>query len=250
MAVRSVFLPTEFYQVLGSIGGRPREAGKGMYVIGLTGGIASGKSTVAAMLAEKGAVVIDADALGWEVYRPGGPAYEAVVAAFGRQILAPDGSIDRRKLGARVFADPQARQRLNAITHPPMKAMMRERLAELAEKGTEVVVLEAALLLDAGWDDLVDEVWLTLASPQVSAERLAGEKGLSLAEAEARIAAQMTNEERLPRARVVIPTDCPLAKTRRIVDEEWSKLRARLKSPSVSGRRFEYEKRTAERYGG
>jgi len=111
-----------------------------------------------------------------------------------------------------------------------MKEMMRERQAELAKRGTEVVVLEAALLLDAGWDDLVDEVWLTLASPQVSLERLVKEKGLSREEAEARIAAQMTNEERLRRAHVVIPTDCPLAETHRMVEEEWSKLVARLQS--------------------
>jgi dephospho-CoA kinase len=92
-----------------------------VYVIGLTGGIGSGKSTVAAMLAEKGATVLNADQVGWDVYRPGGPAYEPIIEAFGREIVADDGSVNRKKLGAIVFADPEARQRLNAITHPLIK---------------------------------------------------------------------------------------------------------------------------------
>lgn len=207
-----------------------------MYIIGLTGGIASGKSTVAAMLAERGAVIVNADEVGWEVYRPGGPAYREVIEAFGPHILAADGSIDRQKLGAIVFADPQARQRLNAITHPRMKVLMRERLAALAAKGTKVAVLEAALLLEAGWDDLVDEVWVTVAPPQVAVERLRRDKGLSQEEALARIAAQLSNEERIQRADVVIATDCPLAQTRRIVDREWQRFLARCQSPSARQR--------------
>jgi len=204
-----------------------------VYIIGLTGGIASGKSTVAAMLAEKGAVVLNADQVGWEVYQPGGPAYQEVVAAFGPDILAADGSIDRGKLGAIVFANREALQRLNAITHPHMKELMKERLAELAEKGAEIAVLEAALLLEAGWDDLVDEVWVTVVPPQVAVQRLTQDKGLSREEALARISAQLSNEERIRRAHLVIDTGCPLAETRRMVEEAWSRLLARRRSPSV-----------------
>jgi dephospho-CoA kinase len=205
-----------------------------MYVIGLTGGVASGKSTVATMLAEKGAVVLSADETGWEVYRPGGPAYEDVVAAFGPDVLAPDGSVDRRKLAAIVFADPQARERLNAITHPRIREVLEGRLAELAGQGKEVAVLEAALLLEAGWDDLVDEVWVTRAPPQVARERLL-ERGLSQREAEARVRSQPSSQERVRRARAEIATDCPLVDTRRIVDREWSRLLAAARSPSTSG---------------
>jgi dephospho-CoA kinase len=155
-----------------------------------------------------------------------------LLEAFGPDILAGDGSIDRQKLGAIVFSDPQARQRLNAITHPRIKELMRERLAELAEKGTEIAVLEAALLLEAGWDDLVDEIWVTVASPEVAVQRLAQDKGLSREEALARIGAQLSDEERIQRAAVVIDTGCLLAETRRMVEEAWSRLLTRRSSPS------------------
>ncbi len=208
-----------------------------MYVIGLTGGIGSGKSTVAAMLAQKGAVVLNADQLGWEVYQPGGPAYEPLIKAFGQEIIAADGSVDRKKLGALVFADPEARQRLNAITHPHIMESLRQRLGELAAKGTQVAVIEAALLLEAGWDALADEIWVTVAPPEVVVERLSRDKGLSRQEALARIGAQLSNEERTRRARVVIDTDCPLAQTRRIVEREWRALQARCQLPLASRRR-------------
>lgn len=203
-----------------------------MYVIGLTGGIGSGKTTVADMLREKGAVILSADRLGHQVYRPGTPAWQAVVDAFGRQVLASDGSIDRQKLGAIVFADAEARKRLNAITHPPMREMMRQRLADLASQGTAVAVLEAALLLDAGWDDLVDEVWVTALPAAVAAQRIAARGALTYEEALARIRAQLSDEERIKRADVVIDTDCSLAETRRQVEEQWSRLLARLGLPA------------------
>jgi dephospho-CoA kinase len=203
-----------------------------VYVIGLTGGIGSGKSTVAAMLAEKGATVLNADQVGWDVYRPGGPAYEPIIEAFGREIVADDGSVNRKKLGAIVFADPEARQRLNAITHPLIKEGMQQRLMELAETGDQVVVMEAAILLEAGWDDLVDAVWVTVAQPEVVVGRLDRNKGLSREEALARISAQLSNEERMRRAGVVIDTDCSLAQTRRLVEEKWDEMRSRRRSPS------------------
>jgi dephospho-CoA kinase len=199
-----------------------------MFVIGLTGGIGSGKSTVSEMLRAKGAVVISADLVGHEVYRPGTAVWEEVVAAFGRDVLTADHEIDRRKLGSIVFADPEARRRLNAITHPPMRRLMAERLDDLRRQGVGVAVLEAALLIEARWVDLADEVWLTLVGSVEAAQRLMARSGLSREEAEARIASQLSNQERLEHADVVIDTDCSLAEVARRVDELWDGLMARL----------------------
>lgn len=199
-----------------------------MYVIGLTGGIGSGKSTIAAILEEQGAVVLNADLVGHEVYLPGRPAWQEIVDAFGRDILAPDGTIDRKKLGAAVFSDPRALKRLNRIVHPRMKGMMREKLAELDRDGVEVAVLEAALLFDAGWDDLADEVWVTVAPPEVAAERAAQRSGLPVEQVLERIKAQMSNEERARRSHVVIDTSGDLDATRRQTVHEWQRLKQRL----------------------
>ncbi len=199
-----------------------------MYVIGITGGIASGKTTVVQMLEQRGAVLLSADAVGHEVYEPGRPAWQEIVDAFGRQVVAEDGTIDRKRLGAIAFSDPQQLQRLNAITHPRMKEMMRQKLNEERARGTQVAVLEAALLFDAGWDDLTDEVWVTVAPPEVAAGRTGERSGLSVEEVLARIRAQMSNEERIARSQVVIDTDCPLERTRKQVDEEWARLMERL----------------------
>jgi dephospho-CoA kinase len=204
-----------------------------MYVIGLTGGIGSGKSTVAQMLERMGAALLSADIVGHEVYLPGQPAWREVVDAFGRQIVAEDGTIDRKGLGAIVFSDPEQLRRLNAITHPRMKEMMRAKLEAQRARGTQVAVLEAALLLDAGWDDLADEVWVTVAPPEVVAARTAKRSGLSVEEVLRRIEAQMSNEERAARSQVIIDTDCPLERTREQVDEEWRRLLERL--PARSG---------------
>jgi dephospho-CoA kinase len=199
-----------------------------MYVIGLTGGIGSGKSTVAQMLKQKGAALLSADVVGHEVYQPGRPAWQEIVDAFGRQVVAGDGNIDRKKLGAIVFSDPEQLRRLNAITHPRMKELMREKLEAERASGARVAVLEAALLFDAGWDDLTDEVWVTVAPPEVAAGRTAERSGISVDEAMSRIKAQMSNEERIGRSQVVIDTDCPLEQTRRQVSGEWERLAERL----------------------
>ena len=208
-------------------GGTIAPAGS-MYVIGLTGGIGSGKTTVAQMLERKGAALLSADAVGHEVYLPGQPAWQEIVDAFGRDIVAPDGTIDRKKLGAIVFSDPEQLRRLNAITHVRMKEMMREKLQKERSKGARVAVLEAALLFDAGWDDLADEVWVTVAPPEVAAGRTAERSGISVDEALSRIRAQMSNEERIARSQIVIDTDCPLEQTRKQVDQEWQRLLERL----------------------
>ncbi|HUF53012.1 MAG TPA: dephospho-CoA kinase [Dehalococcoidia bacterium] len=199
-----------------------------MYVIGLTGGIGSGKSTVAQLLEEQGAVILSADKIGHEVYNPGRPAWQEIVDAFGDEIVAGDGTIDRKKLSAIVFSDPKNLAKLNSIVHPRMKGMMRERLAQMAREGAEMAVLEAALLFEAKWDDLVGEIWVTVAPPEVAAKRTAGRSGLPEAEILARIKSQMSNEERIQQSDVVIETDCPLEETERQALEAWARLKQRL----------------------
>jgi dephospho-CoA kinase len=199
-----------------------------MYVIGLTGGIGSGKSTVAEILEAQGAVILSADKVGHEVYNPGRPAWQEIVDAFGDEVVAPDGTIDRKKLGAIVFADPKNLAKLNSIVHPRMKGMMRERLAQMARDGAEMAVLEAALLFEAKWDDLVGEIWVTVAPPEVAARRTAERSGLPEAEILARIKSQMSNEDRIRQSDVVIDTDCPLEETKRQALEAWERLKARL----------------------
>lgn len=175
-----------------------------MRAIGLTGGIASGKTTVAARLSERGAVVIDADIVGHEVYRPELPAWTALIEAFGRGIVAPDGTIDRRQLGARVFNNPAEMQRLTDIVWPEMKRVMAERLDGLRRDGVPVAVVEAAVLLEAGWQDLVDEVWTVVVPPAVAAARVMERNQLSEEQARARIASQLSNAERIRGADLVI----------------------------------------------
>ena len=199
-----------------------------MRVIGLTGGIASGKSLVSKRLAELGALVIDADKLGHETYRQGTETYRAVIEAFGPEVVGSDGEVDRRALGAKVFGDPAARRKLEAVVWPAIRRLAQERLDVLRREGTQVVVLEAAVLVEAGWTDIVDEVWLVVASPETARARLAGRNGLTAEQAGARIRAQLTNEERRPHAQVIIENDGSLEELRRAVDEAWSKLAARV----------------------
>jgi len=200
-----------------------------MHVIGLTGGIGTGKTAVARILAEQGAVILDADRIGHEVYLPGRPAYEDIVAAFGPEVLAADGSIDRKKLGPIVFSAPEKLARLNAITHPRMKEMMRERLADAEREGAKMAVLEAALLFDAGWDDLTDEVWVTVVGSETAARRASQRSGIPVEQVLERIQkAQMASEERIRRSDVVIDTSGTLEDTRRRTLDAWGRLEHRL----------------------
>jgi dephospho-CoA kinase len=206
-----------------------------MITVGLTGGIANGKSEVAAMLAEKGAAVIYADQVGHEIYRRGTDGYLQIAAAFGPDVIGEDGEIDRRWLGEKVFNDPEARERLQAIVWPAMRRVMEERLAALEREGAPVAVLEAAVLVEADWLPLVDEVWVVEASPEVARQRLAAYKGLSADEAEARVRAQLSNEERRRHADVVIDNGGVLDETRRQVDRLWARLKERA-IPATSDR--------------
>ncbi len=195
-----------------------------MRVIGLTGGIAAGKSTIAQILAELGAVVIDADKVGHEAYRRGTEAWRALVAHFGDGILTPDGEIDRRKLGAIVFADPDQRKALQDIVWPRMKEMIRQRMAELRAAGVQVAVIEAAVLIEAGWTDLVDEVWVVQVPEEVALRRLVARNNLSEADARARIRAQLSNAERAAHADVIIDNSGTVAEARARVERAWARL--------------------------
>lgn len=195
-----------------------------MIVIGLTGGIGTGKSTVSGFLAELGAAVIDADKLGHELYRPHGEAWQEVVAAFGREILDPDGQINRPRLGQIVFRGPESLKRLNSIMHPRMRRLAAERLEEFRRQGVKLAVLEAAILIEANWTDLADQVWAVVAPEDVVVERLVRNKGLSAEQVKARIHAQLSAEERIKRARVVIYTNCDLDEVRWKVRLHWQHL--------------------------
>ena len=179
-----------------------------MLTIGITGGIGSGKSTVARILADLGAPVIDADKVGHTIYEPAGPAYQELVNAFGQDILAPDGSIDRKKLGAIVFSDSAALKKLNAIVHPKMFERMRAMTAAMRKGGERrPIVIEAAVLIEANWIALCNEVWLVTASRERVVERVARDRGMKPEQTAARIKAQLSDAERRRHATLVIEND-------------------------------------------
>ena len=195
-----------------------------MKVIGLTGGIGSGKSAVSRFLAELGAVIIDADRVGYEALTPDTEVWCEVVAVFGQQILTPDGNIDRKKLGEIVFRNPESLSRLNQIMHPQMCDMVKAQLEGYRKQGVRVVVLEAPLLIEANWTSLVDEVWVTVATESTVLRRLKEKFRLSESESLARIHSQLPSEERVKHADVIINTDCDLDELRARVRELWQKL--------------------------
>ena len=194
-----------------------------MRVIGLTGGIASGKSTAAKILAELGAAVIDADRLARDVVRPGEPAYQAIVAAFGNGVLNNDGTINRTALGNIVFADPAARSRLEAITHPAIALRARDLLAGLRRGKTPLAIYMAPLLIEAGITDRVDEIWVVYVDRETQLRRLMQRDGLSEAAALQRIASQMPMEEKRQRARIVIDNNGTEAEMVRQIREIWER---------------------------
>jgi len=196
-----------------------------MLVVGVTGGIGSGKSTVAAMFERLGAVVIDADRVVHELQAPGQPLFEAIVSAFGREVVGHDGRIDRRTLGARVFADPEIRARLEAITHPAIIAECEERIRQSAASGTAICLLDAALLIESGRHSRFDAIILVEACEAVQLDRLMARMGLPREEAMQRIRSQMPWAEKRRHADFVIRNDGSLEETERQVREVWKRLR-------------------------
>ena len=194
-------------------------------VIGITGGIGAGKSSASAILGELGAFVIDADKAAHEVYLPDTPAWREIVAAFGEEVLAADRTIDRRKLGPRVFADPAALQTLNRILHGKIFAYVQGQIAYIRRtEAARVAAVEAAVLLEAGWQALVDELWVVVAPVEMAIARLRGDRGVPEDQARARIAAQMSNDERIAHADTVIHNAADLDALRDAVTAAWQRL--------------------------
>ncbi|MFD8423011.1 dephospho-CoA kinase [Streptomyces sp. NPDC059466] len=193
-----------------------------MLKVGLTGGIGAGKSEVSRLLVEHGAVLVDADRIAREVVAPGTPGLAAVVEAFGAEVLAPDGSLDRPGLGSIVFADPAKLAVLNSIVHPLVGA--RSRALESAAAPDSVVVHDVPLLTENSLAALYDLVIVVDAAPETQLDRLVRLRGMTEADARARMAAQATREQRLAIADVVIDNDVPLERLERRVDEVWADL--------------------------
>lgn len=191
-----------------------------MKVIGLTGGIASGKSTASAYLRELGAAIVDADAISRASTRRGGAAFEAVCAAFG-DILGADGEIDRRKLGGIVFADEDARRKLNSIVHPAVMAESRAQIENARASGVKMCILDVPLLFETGMEKLCDETWLIYVPREEQIRRMAERDGLDAAAAAARIDSQMPLEEKLKRANVAIDSSGTIEQTREKLHRLW-----------------------------
>ena len=200
-----------------------------MPFVALTGGIASGKSTIARRLAELGAVVVDADAIVREVQQPGSPVLDAIAAAFGDDVIGEGGVLDRAALGARVFGDPEALERLNAIVHPAVREESARRFAEaFAADPASVVVYDVPLLVEARADDPWDLIVVADAPADVRAERLVALRGLTPEAAASRIASQVDDARRRAIADVVIDTSGTLADTVAQTDALWQRVRAGL----------------------
>ena len=199
-----------------------------MKTIGLTGGIGSGKSTVSQLLGELGAFVIDADKVGHEIYLPGKEAWKQVTAAFGQDILASDQTIDRKKLGAIVFGSDDARKKLNSIVHPLMFKDIDYRIKEKRADGfTKPIIVEAAILIEANWLPLANEVWLVVTNKNAVIERVANQRGLSAKDTEARIASQLSDAERRKYATLVIENDGSLEDLKIKVQQAWNRISGR-----------------------
>ena len=204
-----------------------------MQLIGLTGGIASGKSVVAARLAERGAVVVDADRIAREVVETGTPALARIAEEFGGDVIASDGSLDRAALGALIFGSPEKRAALNAITHPAVGIRSKQLFAaaEAADPGA-IVVYDVPLLVDAGRTDEFDLVVVVNASTETRVTRMIELRGMTRDEAMHRINSQATNTERLAIADVVIDSNGTLEQTLAQADALWEKLSARVGGPT------------------
>lgn len=194
-------------------------------IIALTGGIASGKSTVAQTLAKLGAYVIDADKLGHHAYLAGSAAFDQVVATFGENVVGTDGEIDRRALGGKVFGNPAALKQLTDIVWPAIRAMAEQAIKQAqAEQPERHVVLEAAVLIEAGWHDLGDAVWVVTAPPEVAIARASARDGIEPAAVQARIDSQISNEERLTYADQVFENTGALDQLIEQVESRWQAL--------------------------
>ncbi len=202
-----------------------------LYLIGLTGGIACGKSTVLNSLQARGASILDADRVVHELQQPGMPVYDAIVAEFGADILtAPGGPIDRPRLGGIVFSDPDALKRLERIVHPAVRTSIRNWLAAVAEAAAEqpgprpIAVIDAIRLIEGGYTELCDSVWVVTCREDQQVARLREHRGMSEEDARRRIAAQPPQASRLPHADVVIDNSGALEETEAQIEEAWQQI--------------------------
>ena len=193
-----------------------------MFVIGLTGGIGTGKTLVSNILEELGAAIVNADLLGHDVYKPDTEGWQEVVELFGDGVLTPDREVDRRKLGAIVFSDPEAMSKLNAITHPKIYRMVEERVKQLDNQGTKVAVVEAALLIEAGWTPVANEIWVTTSFEEKVSDRLKSRNNLDEDAIRARIRSQMPQDERVTYADVVIDNNESLEELGKQIQQLWN----------------------------
>ncbi len=197
-----------------------------MRTIGLTGGIGSGKSAVSDILRDLGAFVIDADVVAHEVYRPGSDGWREVVEAFGSEIAAPSGDIDRGKLAAIVFGDAAQLERLNRIVHPRTRDLVAARLGQAEKSGETAAVVEAAILFEAGWEDMFDEVWVVTAPSEIAVRRVAESRGTDAESVRSRMRAQMSNKDRLSRADAAIDNSRSLDDLKARVTKAWDRFAA------------------------
>jgi len=198
-------------------------------IIGLTGGIASGKSTIAKKMNERGAFVLDADKLGHRVYEPGRKAFGQVVEVFGEDIVAETGEIDRKVLGGKVFGNPAELKKLTDIVWPAISAMASEEINENRTKHPDqLIVVEAAVLIEANWQGLSDEIWVTIVDPAIAIERASRRDNIEPSAVQARIDAQVSNKERASHADVLIDNSGSEQDLSEAFDLEWEKLQGRL----------------------
>ena len=194
-----------------------------MLKIGLTGGIGTGKSSVTEAFQSLGAAVINADLLGHDAYLPGTIGFEEVVTEFGQDLVGSDGQIDRKKLGPIVFSDSSKMDRLNEIMHPLIRDLIEERLVTLESNQNKVAVVEAAILIEAGWKSLFDEIWVVISDPEEVINRLRVRNGLSREDAAKRIDSQMSNDERIEHGDVVVENTGSMEDLQTRVNSLWAK---------------------------
>lgn len=195
----------------------------GIRIIGLTGGIASGKSSVARLIEERGVPVIDADQLAREAVQPGSPALERIAAAFGREVVSVDGTLDRKRLGTLVFADADKRRQLETILHPEIRRRGEEQIARAATAGQRVLVYMAPLLIEAGAADRVDEIWVVTVPPEIQLQRLMDRDGIDRAAAQRIIDSQMPLAEKAAHGRILIDNSGTPQETRQLLADIWKK---------------------------
>jgi dephospho-CoA kinase len=192
-------------------------------IIGLTGGIATGKSSIAQFFKERGVPVIDADQLARDAVLPGSPALEKIISLFGRDVITQHGELDRKRLGTLIFSDPEKRRQLEEILHPMIRKLAKERIDLAAAAGHQRLIYMAPLLIEAGANDRVDSVWVVTVRPEIQLERLMQRDGISLVQAQQIIDSQMPLSEKEQYGSVVIDNSGTEAETGMILETVWAK---------------------------